>query len=110
MTEPITIALIGVAGAVIGSIATLAGNFLMHWLKERSQAKKEEPARELLKEMLNHKEHTWRKLETLMHVIGSDEETTKRLLLETGARASEDGQALWALKTREPLNKGNANA
>jgi thymidine phosphorylase len=103
MTEPVVIALIGVAGAVVGSLATLAGNFLIHWLEEQSQAKKEQPARELLEEMLNHKMHTWRKLETLMHVIGADEETTKRLLLELGARASEDGQPLWALKSRAPL-------
>lgn len=57
--------------------------------------------------MLNHKEHTWRKLETLMHVIGANDEKTKRLLLEIGARASEDGQNLWALKSRAPLNTGN---
>ncbi len=82
MSEPIIIALIGVAGAVVGSIATLAGNFLLHWLKERSETNKEKPARELLKEMLNHKTHTWRKLETLMHVVGASEEKTKRLLLE----------------------------
>jgi len=110
MSEPIIIALIGVAGAIVGSIATLSGNFLMHWLQEKAKEKKEEPARNLLIEMLNHNEHTWRKLETLMHVIGSNEETTKRLLLEVGARASEDGQALWALKSRAPLNKGNKNA
>jgi len=110
MSDPVTIALIGVAGAVVGSIATLAGNFLIFWLKERSESKKEKPARDLLTEMLSHKEFTWRKLETLMHVIGANEEKTKRLLLEVDARASEDGQSLWALKSRAPLNKGNKNA
>ena len=45
--------------------------------------------------MLRSPNHQWRKFETLRHVIGSDEETTKKLLLEVGARASEDGQALW---------------
>lgn len=98
MSEPIVISLIGVAGAVVGSIATMAGNFLMHWLKERSESKKEKPARDLLTEMLSHSDCTWRKIETLMHVIGADEEKTKRLLLEVGARASEDGQEKWALK------------
>ena len=106
MSESITIALIGVGGAVIGSIATLSGNFLIHWLKMRDEKNKEEPARILLIEMLNHKNYTWRKLDTLMHVIGANEETTKRLLLEVGARASEDGQNLWALKSRAPLNEG----
>ncbi|MBE0448830.1 MAG: hypothetical protein IBX64_12205 [Actinobacteria bacterium] len=106
MSESVTIALIGVGGAVIGSIATLAGNFLMHWLKNRDEKNKEKPARELLTEMLSHNGYTWRKLDTLMHVIGANEETTKRLLLEVGARASEDGQNLWALKSRAPLNTG----
>ncbi|NOZ10692.1 MAG: hypothetical protein GXP09_06630 [Gammaproteobacteria bacterium] len=110
MSEPIIISLIGIAGAVVGSIATMAGNFMMHWLKERSESKKEEPARELLTEMLNHNDYTWRKLETLMHVIGADEEKTKRLLLQVGARASEDGQSKWALKSRAPLNKSGSNA
>ena len=57
MTEPIIIALIGVAGAIVGSIATLAGNFLLHWMQDRSKAKMEEPARELLREMLNQGVH-----------------------------------------------------
>jgi len=105
MSESVTIALIGVAGAVVGSIATLAGNFGLHWLKEKSKTNKEKPARELLKEMLNHKEHKWRKLQTLMHVIGANEEATKRLLLEVGARASEDGQHLWALKSRPHFSR-----
>jgi len=104
MSESIIIALIGVGGAVIGSVATLAGNFFIHWLKNRDEKNKEKPARELLTEMLNHKEHPWRNLDILMHVIGANEETTKRLLLEVGARASEDGQNLWALKSRKPLN------
>ena len=60
--------------------------------------------------MLGHNDYTWRKLDTLMHVIGADEEKAKRLLLELGARASEDGQSLWALKSRAPLNKGGTDA
>ena len=105
MSDPIVIAMIGIAGAVIGSVATIAGNVLLHWLKEKSDSKREKPARDLLTEMLSHKDYQWRKLETLMHVIGADEEKTKRLLLEVGDRASEDGQPLWALKSRAPLNK-----
>ena len=103
MTENITIALIGVAGAVIGSIATMAGNFLIQWFRERSERAREQPERDLLLEMLSEPDRDWRQLTTLMHVIGADEKTTKRLLLEIGARASEDGQQLWALKKRKPL-------
>lgn len=56
--------------------------------------------------MLRSQKYPWRKLETLMHVIGADEETAKRLLLEVGGRASEDGQPLWGLIERNPLPEG----
>jgi hypothetical protein len=103
MDENIVIALIGVAGAVIGSISTLLGQWLVHWLKRRSEKQKDEPRRKLLKKMLEDDKFEWRSLNTLMHVIGADEETTKQLLLEIGARASEDGKDLWALISRKPL-------
>jgi len=103
MTEPVLIALIGVAGAVIGSVATIAGQIVTHCLQERTAAKRDKPRRELLVQMLQSSDHKWRNLNTLMHVIGCDEENTKRLLLEVGARASEDGQPLWGLIERNPL-------
>jgi hypothetical protein len=106
MSDSISIALIGLAGAVIGSVATIAGNIALHCLKERSAAKREKPQRDLLLAMLKNTNYQWRKLETLMHVIGSDEPTAKRLLLEIGARASEDGQPLWGLLERNPLPTG----
>jgi hypothetical protein len=105
MSEPIVIALIGIAGAVIGSVATIAGNVALHCLKERAAVKREKPQRDLLVAMLKHADYQWRKLDTLMHVIGVDEKTAKRLLLEVGARASEDGQPLWGLIERNPLPK-----
>ena len=103
MSESVVIALIGVAGAVIGSIATIAVSLLTHCLRARAASKREKPQRDLLLEMLMHPNYQWRKLDTLMHVIGADQTTTKRLLLEVGARASEDGQPLWGLKARNPL-------
>jgi hypothetical protein len=106
VSEPIVIALIGVAGAVVGSVATMAGSILLHCLKERAAAKRDEPRKKLLLEMLESPEYQWRKLETLMHVIGTDEKTAKNLLLAVGARASEDGQSLWGLVKRNPLPKG----
>jgi hypothetical protein len=106
MSEPIVIALIGIAGAVIGSVATIAGNVVLHCLKARAAMKREKPRRDLLLQMLRHPEYNWRKLDTLMHVIGVDEPTTNRLLLEVGARASEDGQPLWGLIERNPLPLG----
>ena len=103
MNESIVIALIGVAGVIIGSIATLAATWLSHYLQQYTTKKQEKPRKELLLIMLQSPKLPWRKLETLMHVIGTDEETTKRLLLEIGARGSEDGQPLWGLLERNPL-------
>lgn len=108
MSESIVIALIGIAGAIIGSVATVAVQWLSHHLQESAAAKRDKPRKDLLLEMLQTPKYQWRKLETLMHVIGSDEETTKRLLLEVDARASEDGQPLWGLIKRNPLPEDKA--
>jgi hypothetical protein len=106
MSDPVAIALIGLAGVVIGSVATVSGNIALHCLNERSASKREKPQRDLLLAMLRSHDYQWRRLDTLMHVIGTDEPTAKRLLLEVGARASEDGQPLWGLIERNPLPRG----
>src|SRR6266700_2573262 len=83
-------AIVGLIGVVVGSILTIIGNIITHWLKERSAAKKDKSRKAVLREMLEdgaYPEH-WRNLDTLKHVIGADEKTTKRLLLDIGARAS----------------------
>src|SRR6266704_5343844 len=102
MSEPIVIALIGIAGAVVGSVATISGSIVLHCLKERAAVKREKPQRDLLLEMLKRPEYQWRKLETLMHVIGAYEKTTKRLFLEVDARDSKDDQPLRRLKNHNP--------
>ncbi|MBW7834438.1 MAG: hypothetical protein H3C29_14630 [Simplicispira suum] len=107
MSESIVIALIGVSGAVIGSAATVSVQWLSHYLQERAAERREKPRKDILLKMLKSPKYQWRKLETLMHVIGADEEATKRLLLEVGARASEDGKPLWGLIERNPLPEGN---
>jgi enoyl-[acyl-carrier-protein] reductase (NADH) len=103
VSENILIATIGIAGAVIGSVATLSVEWLRASLSEKAIAKRHEPQKKILKTMLESSKHEWRKLDTLMHVIGADEETTKRLLLEIGARASENGTAVWGLVEHHPL-------
>lgn len=103
MNDPVTIALIGVLGAVIGSVATVAASVASQCFQAREAARREKPRKDLLREMLNNPKYQWRELGTLMHVIGADEETTKRLLLELGARASEDGKPVWSLVSRNPL-------
>ncbi len=107
MSESIIIALIGVLGAVIGSIATVAVQWLSHHLQERASEKRDKPRKDMLLKMLKSSNYRWRKFETLMHVIGADEQSTKRLLLEVGARASEDGKPLWGLIERNPLPEGD---
>ncbi len=100
-------AIIGLIGVIVGSVLTIIGNIVLHVLKEKSKDKKDKPRKELLKELLEDQRfpERWRKLDTLMHVIGADEETTKRLLLELGARGSEDKQGLWGLKKFHPFEK-----
>lgn len=105
MADEIWIAFIGFSGAVIGSLATLAGTWLAHYLKQKTEAKKDQPRKDLLLELLNDKSHEWRELDTLRHVIGADEITTKRLLIDIGARASENGKPIWALIRDKPLPK-----
>lgn len=94
--------LFSLAGAVVGGFVTISGQFVKHWLEERTRSKADKPRKELLLKMLNAG-YEWRTLDKLMHVIGSDEATTKRLLLEVGARASENGEPVWALVERKPL-------
>ena len=103
MGESIVIALVGVIGAIIGSVSTLVGQWLLYNLKRRSEWQQDEPRRKLLKQMMENDRFEWRNLSTLMHVVGADEKTTQRLLLEIDARASEDGQDLWALISNKPL-------
>lgn len=105
MSETVVVAIVGLVSAVVGSLLTLAGNIMGHCLKERAEAKRDAPRKQLLLQMLQHSEYGWRSLETLAHVIGADDDTTKRLLLEVGARASEDGKQLWGL-IRNPLPTG----
>ena len=47
----------------------------------------------------------WRKLSTLSSVIGSNNETTKRLLIEVEARGSESNNELWGLTKYHPLDQ-----
>ncbi len=105
MDEKIVIALIGLAGVFIGVIIQILGNVVVHCLQQRAKDRTDIKRKELLMTMLEDERFTWRQLETLMHVIGADEETTKRLLLEIGARGSEDKQELWGLIKRNPFGQ-----
>ena len=103
MNDSVLIALIGIGGAVVGAVASMATQWMRHRLETRAELNRDQPRRDLLTTLLNDPKWNWRNLSTLQHVIGSDEETTKRLLLELGARASEDGKPIWGLVSRNPL-------
>ena len=101
------IAIVGLIGAVVGGVLTIAGNVLMHCLEERKQRKLDSQRVSLLKQMLERSD--WRQLSTMSRVIGATPEETRRLLIQLGARASEsertDGEEAWALLSKKPLSQ-----
>ena len=72
-----------------------AANHAVEWWKNRPKKRLDESRKRMLLKMLQDRryEEQWRKLSTLSHVIGTDDDEAKRLLIELGARASSDGQS-----------------
>ena len=99
----IVVALIGFIGVVVGAVLTAVKDILMFNLQTRKQNNLDMMRKKILQTMLSENQWPWRKLETLKHVIGADEATTIRLLIELGARGSEDGEPLWGLISRNPF-------
>jgi hypothetical protein len=101
------IAVVGIFGVVVGSLATIGGNVLLSWLQGRKQKSLDEARKELLRQMLT--ERDWRKLSTLSRVIGADYAETRRLLIAINARGSElpknDNEETWGLISKHPLTK-----
>lgn len=99
------IALIGLAGAMVGSLLTIGGNIFLHWLKKKPQKDLDKKRIAMLKTMLDDDRFPgkWRKLSTLSSVIGADEQETKRLLFEAGARGSEKVDGKWGLIKNHPF-------
>jgi len=103
MDDKFLIALVGAGSALLGILVTTIGQVLLYWLKERPASRLAKLRKGLLERMLKDKRWTWRRLSTLSHVIGADETTTQTLLIEIGARASEDGSEIWGLISRNPF-------
>lgn len=102
MSTEVIVAIVGIVGVCAGSAVSSA---CQYWFQERPRRRADEERKKLLKRMLKNPRYNWRKFDRLKHVIGADDETTKRLLLEISARASEDGEPLWGLIERNPFNE-----
>lgn len=100
------VAIVGLAGVVIGAVISIVGNIVLHKIQDGPRQKLDNRRKELLKKMLNDSRFPegWRKLSTLGRVIGADDEITKRLLFEVGARGSEKDDDMWGLIERHPFN------
>lgn len=98
---------IGLIGVIVGSVLTIIGNIVQQRLNERLRRKLDGARKEILKTMLQDERFLkkWRKLATLARVIGADEETTKKLLIEIKARGSENDDGLWGLVEHHPFNQ-----
>lgn len=101
------IAVVGLVGALVGAAITVGGNLLLHWFQNRKSDALDSARSKLLREMLESKD--WRKLSTLSRVVGADADSTRRLLMQLGARGSEkprqDGEEVWGLVTKHPLDR-----
>jgi hypothetical protein len=92
-----------VFGTTVGALGAPFSVWLTHYLGRSEEARLNANRKSLLKSMLTDDKYEWRSLVVLSHVVGADEEKTKRLLLELSARASEDGTSKWALISRVGL-------
>jgi hypothetical protein len=95
-------------GAVVGAALVFLGAFLLAWFQQKAEPKGEPEVdrlrKEILLEMLTDDRFKQMRpgvpVEMLVQVIGADEETTKRLLVEIGARGSEEAKGFWVLRKK----------
>lgn len=94
-----------VAGAAIGILGTLGSTWLSHHLNSRKQSRIDKTRQKLLKKTLDQAAKTgWVSVETLAHIIGSELDTTRALLIEIEARGSmKSDKEMWSLISRNPL-------
>jgi hypothetical protein len=98
-------AIIGsIGGAIVGTLGTLSTTWLSSHLGRKKPDAAEEAAKALLRQMLEDPIFSWRHMVTLANVVGTDQKTVRRLLLEIGARGSTKDGDLWGLVSKHPLN------
>jgi hypothetical protein len=83
------------------------GQLIVHRLQNRKARALDGARIKLLQQMLAARD--WRNLSTLSRVIGADADTTRRLLIELGARGSEkpreDGEEVRSLISKHTLER-----
>lgn len=92
-------AFVGFVGVLVGGLMPL----LTQELRSRRARRLDVARIRLLKKMLADEAFPWRNLTTCARVIGADEPTTVRLLIEAGARGSESNDGTWGLVSRHPF-------
>lgn len=92
-----------VLGGMVGVIGTWGTTWLNHRYAQAQKNEQEEAAKALLKELLETPEYHWRRIDTLANVVGVNEPTVRRLLLEIGARGSMRNGKYWGLVSRNPI-------
>lgn len=99
-------AVFGLVGVVVGSVIGVVGTLGNTWLQQRAERRLDAQRKTILRKMLEDERYDWRELSTLCRVIGTDEHTARRLLVELHARGLEhggQGREFWGLISRHPL-------
>lgn len=93
--------------AIVGGVIAIAGQLVVHWIKECPKRSLDKKRKIMLRNMLDPSKMPpgtrWRKLDTLSRVIGASPDETKRLLFEIDARGSTSNADVWALIEHQPL-------
>ena len=97
--------LAAIIGGAIGTGGTWVTTFLNAHFNRKPKDEGELFASNLLTKALNNPGLKWRSINALSNIIGTDEPTTRRLLLGIGARGSERDGNLWGLVSRNPLGE-----
>lgn len=92
-----TAAIFGLVGVVVGGLLQI----LAQQLATLGQRRIDRQRKQLLREMLS--KYQWRSFDQCKKVIGADDETTRRLLIEVGARGSEAEADSWGLISKNPF-------
>jgi hypothetical protein len=92
-----------VIGSAVGGLGTFAATWLSARLNRKEPNPSEEAAKALLRKLLETPGYHWRRIDTLANVVGTDEVTVRRLLLEIGARGSMRNGQYWGMTSRNPL-------